>query len=178
MAPRRRRNKSIAGYCGVWHRDSGRYGAEITIDRERVWIGTFNMPELAVCAYDAVVWRFGQHKRDFNFLEVQSQQEAEFLAPEVRVASPEEVKAHHHTMRQLEVHESDEVAMSSYIEEHPDEVQAKYEFLAARNAAEKKIKAKKEEDLKEIMWQIDAHESDEVAMARYSSLDCRFPIFC
>jgi hypothetical protein len=50
--------------------------------------------------------------------------------------------------------------MSRYIQEHSDEVQAKYKFCAARNAAEKKIEEKKEEVLKEIMWQIGAHESD------------------
>jgi DNA-directed RNA polymerase subunit L len=70
-------------------------------------------------------------------------------------------------MWQLEADESDEVVMSRYRQEHPNEVQAEYEFFAARNAAEKKIEEKKEEELKEIMWQIDAHESDEVAMARY-----------
>jgi hypothetical protein len=46
-------------------------------------------------------------------------------------------------------------------------VQAKYEFFAARNATKKKIEEKNEEELKEIMWQIDAHESDKVAMVRY-----------
>jgi hypothetical protein len=87
MAPRWHRNKSVAGYCGVRHQDSGRYGAEITIDRERVWLSTFNMPKLTAHAYDAAAWRLGRQKRDLNFSEVQSQQEAEFLAPEVRVAS-------------------------------------------------------------------------------------------
>jgi hypothetical protein len=57
--------------------------------------------------------------------------------------------------------------MSRYRQEHLDEMLAKYEFFATRNVAEKKIEETKEEELKEIMWQIDAHESDEVAMARY-----------
>jgi hypothetical protein len=164
MAPRRRCNKSVAGYYGVRHRDPSHYGAEITVDRERVWLSTFDTPELSARAYDAAAWRFDWHKRDLNFLEVQSWQEAEFLAHEVRVASCEEVKEHRCTMRQLE---ADKVAMSRYIQEHPDEVHAEYEFFAARNATEKKIEEKKEEELKEIMWQIDAHEYDEVAMVRY-----------
>jgi hypothetical protein len=67
LAPRRRRNKSVAGYCGVRHRDSSRYGAEITVDRERVWLGTFDVLELAARAYNAAAWRFGQQKRDLNF---------------------------------------------------------------------------------------------------------------
>jgi hypothetical protein len=55
-------------------------------------------------------------------------------------------------MRKLEAHESDEVAMSRYRQEHLDEVHVEYEFFATSNTAEKKIKEKKEEELKEIMW--------------------------
>jgi hypothetical protein len=40
------------------------------------------------------------------------------------------------------------VAMSRYIQEHPNEVQTEYEFFVARNTAEKKIEEKKEEELK------------------------------
>jgi hypothetical protein len=69
-------------------------------------------------------------------------------------------------MRQLEAHKSDEVAMSRYRQEHPDEVRVEYEFFAVRNTAEKKIKDTKEEELKEVMWQIDGRKSDEVAMVR------------
>jgi hypothetical protein len=70
MAPWRRCNKSVAGYCGVLHRDSGRYEAEIPIDRERVWLSTFDTSGLAVCAYDTAAWRFDRRKRDLNFLKV------------------------------------------------------------------------------------------------------------
>jgi hypothetical protein len=111
------------------------------------------MPELAARAYDTAAWRFGWQKRNLNFPEVQSQQEAEFLAPEVREAPHEEEKEHRRTIRQLEAHDFDEVAMSRYRQEHPDEVQTGYKFFAARDAAptEKKIKEKKEDELKETM---------------------------
>jgi uncharacterized membrane protein len=49
--------------------------------------------------------------------------------------------------------------MSRYRQEHSDEVHAEYEFFAVRNTTENKIE-EKEEELKEIMWQIDTHESD------------------
>jgi hypothetical protein len=50
-------------------------------------------------------------------------------------------------------HDFDEVAMSRYRQEHPDEVQTGYKFSAARDVAptEKKIKEKKEDELKETM---------------------------
>jgi hypothetical protein len=38
-------------------------------------------------------------------------------------------------MRQLEAHESNEVAMSRYGKEHPDVVQAEYEFFTPRDVA-------------------------------------------
>jgi hypothetical protein len=80
-------NKSIAGYCSVQHQDFGRYGAEITVDQERVWLGTFDMPNLSTRAYDSTAaWKFGWQKRNLNFSKVQSRQEAEFLAPKVRVS--------------------------------------------------------------------------------------------
>jgi hypothetical protein len=81
MAPRRCCNKSVASYYGVRHRDSGRYGAEITVDRERVWLGTLHTPELTTRVYDAATWRLGRQKRDLNFPKEQSRHEAEFLAP-------------------------------------------------------------------------------------------------
>jgi hypothetical protein len=41
-------------------------------------------------------------------------------------------------MRKIDAHKSDEVAMARYREEHPEEVQAEYEFFAARGVAKKK----------------------------------------
>jgi hypothetical protein len=70
-------------------------------------------------------------------------------------------------MKIIDTLETYQVAMSRYRQEHLDEVLAKYEFFATRNTTEKKIEEMKEEELKEIMWQIDGHESDEVAMERY-----------
>jgi hypothetical protein len=82
--------------------------------KKRVWLGTFHTLELIARAYAAATWRFGWQKRDLNFPEVQSRQEAEFLAPKVWVVSRKEVKEDRHAMRQLEAHEPDEVAMSRY----------------------------------------------------------------
>jgi hypothetical protein len=47
--------------------------------------------------------------------------------------------------------------MSRYRQQHLDKVQMEYEIIAAKNTVEKKIKEKKEDELKETMCQIYAH---------------------
>jgi hypothetical protein len=47
------------------------------------------------------------------------------------------------TMWQIDAHKSNEVAMARYKVEHPEEVQAEYEFFSARDVAKKsKVKNK------------------------------------
>jgi hypothetical protein len=46
-------------------------------------------------------------------------------------------------------------------------VQVEYEFFAARDATEKKIKEKRKKSGRKPCGRSNAHESDEVAMARY-----------
>jgi hypothetical protein len=41
----------------------------------------FKTPELTLCAYDAMMWRYGRLKKELNFLDVQSWHEAELSAP-------------------------------------------------------------------------------------------------
>ncbi|KAK1664870.1 hypothetical protein QYE76_053029 [Lolium multiflorum] len=78
MPPRRR---GSSGFRGVRVRPRGRFYAEIRAGGFRLTLGTYNTPELAARAYDAAAWRFRRPRRDMNFPDVESLEEAEFLAP-------------------------------------------------------------------------------------------------
>jgi hypothetical protein len=75
MPPRRR---GSSGFRGVCECPNSTYYAELRIGGFRLTLGTFDAPELAARAYDTAVWRFP--RRDLNFPEVESLEEAEFLA--------------------------------------------------------------------------------------------------
>ncbi|KAK1698741.1 hypothetical protein QYE76_015438 [Lolium multiflorum] len=76
MPPRR----GASGFRGVRVRPSGRFTAEIRAGGFRLTLGTYNTPEEAARAY-AVAWRFRRPGHDMNFPDVESLEEAEFLAP-------------------------------------------------------------------------------------------------
>ncbi|KAK1604165.1 hypothetical protein QYE76_027838 [Lolium multiflorum] len=78
MPPCRR---GASGFRGVRVRPSGRFTAEIRAGGFRLTLGTYNTPELAARAYDAAAWRFRRPGHNMNFPDVESLEEAEFLAP-------------------------------------------------------------------------------------------------
>jgi hypothetical protein len=65
-----------------------------------------------------------------NFPDVESQQEAKFLAP----SFCEKERENRQTYLQLRAHKSDKAAMARFRCEHPKFVQAKMKFYAARDA--------------------------------------------
>ncbi|XP_071681670.1 ethylene-responsive transcription factor ERF073-like [Lolium perenne] len=64
---------------GLPRRPNGTFYPEIRAGGFRVSLSTFNMPELAARVYDAAAWRFRRPRRDLNFQDVESLEEAEFL---------------------------------------------------------------------------------------------------
>ena len=72
--------RSSAGYLGVRLRPSGRWAAEITCNGQHLWLGTFELAELAARAYDAMVWRFDGAAGPLNFFDVDSLEKVEFVA--------------------------------------------------------------------------------------------------
>ncbi|KAK1677169.1 hypothetical protein QYE76_038017 [Lolium multiflorum] len=67
-----------SGFRGVRVHPSGRFTAEIRAGGFRLTLGTYNTPEEAARAYDGGGARPGH---DINFPDVESLEEAEFLAP-------------------------------------------------------------------------------------------------
>jgi hypothetical protein len=59
------------------------------------WLGMFDSPEEAARTCDVIAWRLGRPRRELNFTDVESVQEAEFLAPLFWVMSrTEELQTH------------------------------------------------------------------------------------
>jgi hypothetical protein len=67
------------GFRGVHTQPNDTYYAELRVGGFRLTLGMYDAPELAVRAYDTASWRF--RRRDLNFPDVESLEEAEFFAP-------------------------------------------------------------------------------------------------
>jgi hypothetical protein len=93
MPPRRR---GLSGFRGVRARPNGTYYTELHAGGFRLTIGTYDVPARTTRAYDAAAWRFRRPQRDLNIPDVESLEEAEFLAPPPRVLDDED----HHRHRQ------------------------------------------------------------------------------
>ncbi|KAK1610709.1 hypothetical protein QYE76_034382 [Lolium multiflorum] len=105
MPPRRR---GSSGFRGVRARPNGRFYAEMRAGGFWLTLGTYNTPELAARAYDAAAWRFRRPRCDMNFLDVESLEEAEFLAPTLCLVDDEDRRRHRQVQRRIAITEHDE----------------------------------------------------------------------
>ena len=119
MPPRRR---GSSGFRGVRARPSGRFYAEIRAGGFRLTLGTYNTPELAARAYDAAAWRFRRPRRDMNFPDVESLEEAEFLAPAPCLLDDEDRRRHRQVQRRIAIAEHDEQLMRQWRAQFPNDV--------------------------------------------------------
>nr|XP_051190307.1 ethylene-responsive transcription factor ERF084-like [Lolium perenne] len=90
MPPRRR---SAFGYRSVRARPSGRFDAEIRSGKDRIRLGTFDTAHEAARAYDAVARRLGRPRRQMNFNDVWTREQAEMLAPPLSAVTTEQRRA-------------------------------------------------------------------------------------
>jgi hypothetical protein len=67
---------------------------ELRATRFCLTLGTYKASELAARAYDAVAWRLCRLRRDLNFPDMQSLEEAEFLAL-LHTSSPRRISHRH-----------------------------------------------------------------------------------
>ncbi|KAK1683432.1 hypothetical protein QYE76_044280 [Lolium multiflorum] len=117
MPPRRR---GASGFRGVRVRPSGRFTAEIRAGGFRLTLGTYNTPEEAARAYDAAAWRFRRPGHDMNFPDVESLEEAEFLAPPPCLVDDEDRRRHRQVQRRIAIAERDEQLMRQWRARSPD----------------------------------------------------------
>ncbi|XP_051222254.1 ethylene-responsive transcription factor ERF071-like [Lolium perenne] len=109
MSPRRRANLSSTGFDRVrlWP-GGGHFGADITAAGERVWLGTFDTKDKAARLYDVAAWRFGRPRRNMNFPEIGSREQADAVTPQPRFVTQEDQRV----QRWLAVTKLDEWAMA------------------------------------------------------------------
>nr|XP_051229945.1 ethylene-responsive transcription factor 2-like [Lolium perenne] len=136
MPPRRR---SAFGYRGVCARPSGRFDAEIRSGEERIRLGTFDTAHEAARAYDAVAWRLGRPRRQMNFNDVWTREQAEMLAP----PSPAVTTEQRRHARELE---QDERLRLEWARAFPEDVAAMEAFYAQKKEEKAKAAAKKKAD--------------------------------
>uniref|UniRef100_A0ACD5ZTT4 Uncharacterized protein n=1 Tax=Avena sativa TaxID=4498 RepID=A0ACD5ZTT4_AVESA len=131
--PPRRRSKGLTGFLGVRMRPSGRFAVDISHGGIRWWLGTFDSPEEAARAYYAAAWRFGRPHRNLNFLDVESLQVAEFLAPplmhSVDVGAQRERRP---ATRQQQLGALNDMHMAQLARNQPELVLAQFAFDTAR----------------------------------------------
>jgi hypothetical protein len=77
------------GFRCVQARPNDTYYAELRVGVFRLTL-MYDAPELAVRAYDAAAWRFQHPRRDLNFPDVESLEEAEFFTPPSRLLDDED----------------------------------------------------------------------------------------
>ncbi|KAK1653724.1 hypothetical protein QYE76_071529 [Lolium multiflorum] len=119
MPPRRR---GSSGFRGVRARPNGRFYAEMRAGGFRLTLGTYNTPELAARAYDAAAWRFRRPRCDMNFPDVESLEEAEFLAPTPCLVDDEDRRRHRQVQRRIAIAEHDEELMRQWRAQFPNDV--------------------------------------------------------
>ncbi|KAK1618073.1 hypothetical protein QYE76_023590 [Lolium multiflorum] len=126
MSPRRR---GSSGFRGIRARLSGRFYTEIRAGGFRLTLSTYNTPE-AARAYDAAAWRFRRPRRDMNFPDVESLEEAEFLAPAPCLVDDEDRRRHRQVQRRIAIAEHDEQLMRQWRAQFPNDIDNTDAFFA------------------------------------------------
>ncbi|KAI5013311.1 hypothetical protein ZWY2020_028265 [Hordeum vulgare] len=129
MPPRRR---SASGYRGVRERPNGGFYAEIRSGDLRLSLGTYDTAHEAARAFDAAAWRLGRPRRQMNFQDVYTLQQALDVAPPPRVNSAQDRAEHTARQRRLLVAQEDERVMAEWRRRHPEDVALSSYWASAR----------------------------------------------
>ena len=135
-----KKTKAASGFKGVRARPSGRWSAKLQHEGMRYYLGTYDNPDLAARAYDAVGWHLGVPREQLNDPSITSLQDAIFLAPPMQSKMKTRLVKKEEPTRVLE---TDEESMARFAREHPEYVQYEWEFLWKR---EQEMKTKKKVD--------------------------------
>uniref|UniRef100_A0A8I6Y102 AP2/ERF domain-containing protein n=1 Tax=Hordeum vulgare subsp. vulgare TaxID=112509 RepID=A0A8I6Y102_HORVV len=142
MPPRRR---SASGYRGVRQRPNGGFYAEIRSGDLRLSLGTYDTAHEAARAFDAATWRLDRPRRQMNFQDVHTLQQALDVAPPSRLNSAQDCAEHTALQRRLVVAQEDERVMAEWRRRHPEDVAYEQEYWARRR--EEDTRRRREERL-------------------------------
>jgi hypothetical protein len=126
------RRYGASGVRGVRLRLNGTFYAELRVGGFRLTLDTYPTAELAAHAYDAAAWRYRRSRRDMNFPDVESLEEAEFLTSPLSLLTDADRVRHRQEQRRLAIAEHDERLVQQWCEEHPGDVQDEEAFYAVK----------------------------------------------
>uniref|UniRef100_A0A8I6XJH9 AP2/ERF domain-containing protein n=1 Tax=Hordeum vulgare subsp. vulgare TaxID=112509 RepID=A0A8I6XJH9_HORVV len=139
------RCRSASGYRGVRERPNGGFYAEIRFGDLRLSLGTYDTAHQAARAFDAAAWRLGRRRRQMNFQDVYTLQQALDVAPSPRVNSAQDRAEHTARQRRLLVAQEDERVMAEWRWRHPEDVAYEQGYWARRR--EEDTRRRREERL-------------------------------
>uniref|UniRef100_A0A8I6XLR0 AP2/ERF domain-containing protein n=1 Tax=Hordeum vulgare subsp. vulgare TaxID=112509 RepID=A0A8I6XLR0_HORVV len=143
MPPRRH---SASGYRGVRERPNGGFYAEIRSGDLRLSLGTYDTAHEAARAFDAAAWRLGRPRRQMNFQDVYTLQQALDVAPPPRVNSAQDRAEHTARQRRLLVAQEDERVMADWRRRHPEDVAYEQSYWARRREEDTRRRRKERLD--------------------------------
>ncbi|KAE8813789.1 putative AP2 protein [Hordeum vulgare] len=106
------RRRGASGYRGVRLHPNGGYYSEIRFGDLRLSLGTYETAHEAARAFDAAAWRLGRPRRQMNFQDVHTLQQALDVAPPPRLNSAQDRAEHTARQRRLLVAQEDERVMA------------------------------------------------------------------
>jgi hypothetical protein len=104
--------------------------SEIRAAGERIVDKTLTMVEEVMHAYDAAAWWLGRPRRDMNFHDCKSREEAKFPAGPTNVVTTEQRHCQRALQRPLAVADTDERAMKAWHQAFPQDVTDENAFFA------------------------------------------------
>ncbi|SPT16417.1 unnamed protein product [Triticum aestivum] len=126
------RRLGASDFRGVRERRSGAFSSEIWFGEKRLSLGTFDTAEEAAHAYDAAAWRLRRPRREMNFPDVSTSQQAQDLAPLPRLFTDDDRRDNRRWQRRLAIVEMDVEAMAVWRERFPQDIVNERQFYKQR----------------------------------------------
>ncbi|XP_020189287.1 uncharacterized protein [Aegilops tauschii subsp. strangulata] len=137
-----------SGYRGVRARPSGSFYTEIRSGEMGLVLGTFDTAHEAARMYGAAAWRLRRPRREMNFPNVATREQAQELAPPPRLVMDEYRHDNRRREHRLGIAEMDEEAMAVWRQRFPKDVINELEFYTQRKAERRAERAAYREDMR------------------------------